>query len=175
MIKSIILNCLRNSRFNVLAFITVLTLTGCQSVPKINVDVDPYYKDTSLQVDLVGVNSSQYEVWSEKSVNEYFTPGDNFRQSADKKTLNFGENRPPLQTLPTGDPIWNGWKKNDISHIFVLVNLPGISDEQVDKRRQVIPLEPQAWKSSALSLNSVPNEIKVNVAPTGVRLVPSPE
>lgn len=172
--KNISLSCLRNC-FKPLALLAVVILSGCHSVPTINIDVDPAYKNTSLQVDLVGVNSSEYKVWSTKSVNEYFTPGDNFRQSADKKTFNFGENLPSLQTLPKKDLIWDGWENNDISHIFVLVNLPGISDEQVDKRRQVIPLDPEAWKSSALSLDSVPSEIEVNVAPTGVRLVPSPD
>lgn len=159
----------------VAAILCIVTFSGCQTFhPAVNLSVDSIYENASIQVDMVGINPSQYKVWTQKSVSEYFSPGDEFRKITDKKTFAFGQNRPKEQVLSRNDPIWKRWRDKGVSHIFVLADLPGISDEKAEKRRQIIPLDRKAWKGSQTLFIFLPREIKVNVSPTGVEVIPPP-
>lgn len=150
----------------------LLLLTGCSKTLTFGFTstVDPAYTGASIEVDLIGINTSEIAVWNAKSIDEYFTTGDPFRAAAPKKTFYFGEGQPEKAQLSSSDPIWQQWNDKGATHILVLADLPGytISMDGVDLRRQLIPRASNEWKGT-------PKTISIRLGPTGVVLVPSPK
>lgn len=149
----------------------LLFLAGCESTiqPTLNTEVSPLYAGATIEVDLVGINTSEYQIWKAKSVNDYFTSDDQFRDAAVKKTLYFGEQKKSSQTFSSSDPIWTQWVAKECAFVVVIADLPGyVKDEQVDRRRQLIPLDLKLWSGT-------PSDITITVSPTGIQLLPSPE
>jgi hypothetical protein len=144
---------------------------GCQTLTfDFTSSVDPAYKGASIEVDLIGINTSEIAVWNAKSIDDYFTSGDPFRASVPKKTFYFGEGQPEIARLPSSDPIWREWEAKGATHILVLADLPGYTIPMggVDLRRQLVPRSSSDWKGT-------PKAIAIRLGPTGVVLVPSPK
>ncbi len=138
--------------------------------PRLDASIAPAYKGASIQVDFVGVNNSELAAWNAKPIDDYFAPGDVFRDSADKKTLDFADGSVSVQTLQSTDPVWQRWKSKGASHVVVIADLPGYNIPMggIDLRRQTIPLSAGSWERS-------PPVITVQVGPTGIILVPAPK
>ena len=160
-----------NLPVNLFFAVGLLLLVGCETTiqPTFNTSVSAIYEGATIEVDLVGINTSEYQIWKAKSVNDYFTSSDKFRDAASKKTLYFGENQKTSQTLSSSDPIWAEWTRKDCAYIVIIADLPGyVADEQVDRRRQLVPLNSKLWKGA-------PSDITITISPTGIQLLPSPE
>jgi len=129
-----------------LTLVAAALLAGCSKTvilqPNLNASIAPAYQGASIQVDLIGINSSELTTWRSKPIDDYFAPGDVFRRSATKATLHFGGDKPGSQSLPASDPVWQQWKAKATTHVVVLADLPGYNLPMggVDLRRQIIPL-----------------------------------
>lgn len=147
--------------------------SGCSTKPiqpNLVSEVSSAYVGASIQVDLIGVNPSELGAWTGKSIDDYFSAGDRFRQGAVKRTLQFGGSNAGSQTLAAKDTIWAQWKAKSATHIIVLADLPGYNSPEggVDLRRQVIPLDSGVW-------DKVPPSVMIQITPTGIILVPAPK
>jgi hypothetical protein len=103
----------------------------------------------TMQVDLVGVNKSELAQWRGYSMAAYWSPGDKLRDGADKYELRFDQTRATSQMLQRTDPVFDTWMEKTASHLFVLADLPGVTDPkggEADPRKLVLPLSPKAWK-----------------------------
>ena len=155
------------------AGILSLLVSGCGTKPirpDLSAQVAPVFAGASIQVDLIGVNNSELNVWKAVDIDDYFSAGNRIRQGASRKTLTFGGGLPESQTLSANDPIWNEWKSKQVSFVIVLADLPGYASREVgvDLRRQVIPLDSGFW-------DGVPENISIQLTPTGIILVPAPK
>jgi len=119
---------------------------GCSSMRgsrPVNVTAsDPICKK-SVEVHLVGINSSEKDLWETMSMTDYWTPGNQLRKSAKEYTsvIQFGQG-PCMVTLGKKDPIRRIWKNRKIEYMFVLADLPGVftdSAGNADARRMLLP------------------------------------
>lgn len=104
----------------------------------------------SLEADLVGVSDFDMERWSNHSMTEYFGGQDTLRAEAPKHTVQFSNESPDPKTLDDKDPIWDIWKQRSATHVFVLINLPGVREDRAgdqDPRRLILPLAKNRWSS----------------------------
>ncbi len=153
-------------RFAVTAMAAVLAcvLGGCGGFgggPKydITVSLDEAWtsggRTPTLEVDLVGANASQAGPLRSASVGQYFSAGDPFRAAQDKATLTFTSQDASPKVLSKSDPIWSKWNAAGATDLFVLVNLPGVAQDQpgdADPRRLILPLDPARWTGRELSI-----------------------
>lgn len=160
-----------------LVLAAALFLVGCPTVPRVvhlqpefRAEVASAYHGATISVDLVGVNNSELAVWKAKPVDDYFAPGNVFRDSAQKVTLNFGGGGETTQRVSPSHPVWQDWRAKGATQVIVIADLPGytLPIGGVDIRRQMIPLESTNWERS-------PEEVVIQITPTGIILVPAPK
>ena len=114
---------------------------GCSRALNVS-SSDPICKK-SVEVHLVGVNRFEKDLWETMSMTDYWTPGNQLRQSAKEYTyvIQFGRG-PCEQTLDKKDPIRGIWKKRKVEFMFVLADLPGVYEDSTgnaDARRLRLP------------------------------------
>jgi len=126
---------------------------GCGTSVRVVLDeTDPGLKDSkgalkSIEVNIVAVSYTELPKWEQKSMTEYWEPGDQLRQSAEKIVMTFGEGQPTEQKLAGNDPIWKKWDKRYAKHLLILANLPGIKDQAggADVRRLILRTYKDIW------------------------------
>ena len=119
---------------------------GCSSMRgsrPVNVTASDPICSKSVEVHLVGINSSEKDLWETMSMTDYWTPGNQLRKSAQEYTyvIKFGQG-PCMVTLGKKDPIRRTWKNRKIEYMFVLADLPGVftdSPGNADARRMQLP------------------------------------
>jgi hypothetical protein len=137
-----------------MGLLAVLPLvTGCRSVGRYNVkvQVDREDWDRTVQVDFIGVTKTDYPRMNAVDINQYFAPNSDFRRDVDRVTLQFGQDREPVQTLSKRNPAWRRWLGSGAMYLFVLADLPGAfvgSAGEADMRRLVLPLRKKRWPRS---------------------------
>ncbi len=123
-----------------------LLIGGCGAVGGsrlVNVTAsDPICKK-SVEVHLVGINSSEKDLWETMSMADYWTPRNQLRKSAQEYTyvIQFGQ-EPCTVTLGKKDPIRRTWKNRKAEYLLVLADLPGVftdSPGNADARRLQLP------------------------------------
>src|SRR5437764_7994961 len=119
-----------------LGFVLLLAglLAGCETCKpgkpgpigryNIEVNLDESLKTSSVIVDLVGVNPSTLPRWEAYDMGKYWKEGDAMRRDADKVVLNFISGQALTKTMPGTDPQWDKWKRNGVTHVMVLADLP---------------------------------------------------
>jgi len=151
----------------------VMGLAGCASGPQpkaysIHVTLDDALVGTSVQVDLVGVNTlADLPKWQGYSVTEYWQPQNAFRRDAHKYSMQFGRETPKSQTLASTDPIWTDWLKTGAMNVVLIADLPGAAADQTgnaDPRRLILPLDAAAWGSDV-------KQIEILVQESGFKLL----
>src|SRR5437879_8566013 len=96
-------------------------LAGCESFKpgrpwplgryNIEISVDESLKNSSVIVDLVGINPSTRPRWEAYDMGKYWKDSsDPLRRDADKVVLNFVSGQTLTKTLPSTDPQWDKWK-----------------------------------------------------------------
>ena len=134
--------------FALALFLSSFLAGGCSRVANI-VASDSICKK-SVEVHLVGVNRFEKDLWETMSMADYWTPGNQLRQSAQEYTfvIQFGKG-PCTVTLPKKDPIKSIWKKRKAEYLFVLADLPGVYTDSIgnaDARRLRLPaLSSKDW------------------------------
>jgi hypothetical protein len=151
----------------------LMLLGGC-GAPKyaVEVSLDDGWRAAgfvpTMQVDLVGANAQQAKFLRDMSMTEYFDAGNAYRADLDKHTMLFSDADAEPKMLTKDDPVWAAWNADMATELFVLVNLPGVSDDlpgDMDQRRLILPLAPEAWGGS---------DIMVSVGRSGPEVVTPP-
>jgi len=154
--------------FAVLAVGAGIFVSGCSSCKpgkpgpivkyNIQVNLDQSLKDSSMIVDLVGVNPSSLPSWEAYSMTKYWQRGDAKRADAtDKFTIDFVSGKSLSNTLNSTNALWAKWLARGVTHVVVLANLPGAPRADVpgnqDPRRQILPLESCYWAKGTNTIN----------------------
>ena len=119
----------------------------------------------SIQVDLIGVNETEYKRWEEMSINDYIEPGSKFGSSGEKFVMKFEQGKDSKQVLRHSDPKWDQWKRKKATHLFVIANLPGTWQDKpgdADPRRIILPLDAGRWAYSGWGVLTIPIEVRSN-------------
>lgn len=138
-----------------------------------NVKLNPgeSLKDSSVVVDVVGINQSELPKWQSYSIKNYFKQGDPVRQDAQKFTADFVPGHQTTVVLKKNDPLWDKWLKSGAQYLVVVADIPGFYPEgksgSQDPRRQLIPMCQCFWPDKTADL-----EVKVQAG--GVSLVTPP-
>ena len=158
--------------------------SGCSLLgparPPYNIKIQPgeSLKDSSVQVDLVGVNPSELERWRNYSIHEYFKPGDPLRTDALKFPITFVPDQQKEVVLWSTNTIWNNWLQSGApdQYVIVLADLPGSFPEgkagTQDPRRQILPLTKKAWSGRDLELRVRADGVTVLTIPKASCLPP---
>lgn len=162
--------------------LTGVSLVGCSSCKPsgppgppqaYNTKITPgeSLKDSSVVVDVVGINQSELPKWQSYSIRDYFKPGDPVRQDAAKFTAEFVPGKQTPAVLKKNDPLWERWTKSGAQYLVVIADLPGVYKEgksgSQDPRRQLIPLCKCYWPDKTADL-------EVRIQAGGVSLVTAP-
>lgn len=123
----------------------------------IRVNLDESLKQSSVLVDLVGVNAGSLPRWETYSMRSYWEDNDPMRRDADKETFTFVSGQTLSKTFEAKNPRWEQWKKKGVTHVLVLADLPGGHTDKPgnqDARRQILSLDECVWpkKTSELTL-----------------------
>ena len=128
-------------------------------------------KDSSLEVDIVGIHPSDLERYRTYSVKKYFKPGDPLRADAAKYTVRFVPGKQTVAMIPRNHTLWAAWMKAGVQYLVVLADIPGVADEgkagSQDPRRQLLPLCECYWPKNT-------QDLKVKVQAGGVSLENTP-
>jgi hypothetical protein len=130
--------------------LVTLLVAGCQSTRRVNVIATEEICRKSVEVHLVEVNRFEKDLWEQVSMTDYWTPGNQLRQSARDYTcvVHFGQG-PCRQILAGNHPIQKIWKNRKAEYLFVLADLPGTFPNlpgNADARRVRLPaLDSKCW------------------------------
>jgi hypothetical protein len=143
-------------------------VAGPPSKYSIQVSLAPTLKDSSMLVDLVGVNPASLPAWEAYSMTKYWQTGDPKRTDAlDKFTIDFVSGKSLTNTLAVTDAIWNKWMARGVTHVVVIANLPGAPSADKpgaeDARRQILPLDKCAWAKGSTTLNLLVQQSGIEV------------
>ena len=122
----------------------------------VEVALDDSLKTSSVIVDLVGVNKAGLARWEAYDMAKYWKEGDPMRNDARKTVLNFVSGQSLSQKLDATDPLWQEWKKQGVTHVLVLADLPGSHVSKPgnqDARRQILPVDKCSWPGGTKVLN----------------------
>jgi hypothetical protein len=128
----------------------LLLAGGCQSGRRVNVIATDEICRKSVEVHLVAVNRFEKDTWEQVSMTNYWTPGNQLRQSARPYTcvIQFGQGA-CKQTLTPGHPVQKIWRDRNAEYLFVLADLPGTFPDMpgnADARRVRLPaLDSKCW------------------------------
>ncbi|XAL98989.1 hypothetical protein OT109_15560 [Phycisphaeraceae bacterium D3-23] len=131
-------------------------LGGCGCNPKpynIEVTLADSLKDRTVYVHLVGLNDTNGQILSAKSMTAYWQPNDSLMDSLDIYKITFLEGQSRVHTLSRADPIWDRWDNE--TNLYVLASLPGsFSDQpgQLDARRLILPLGSCRWEGDTVKV-----------------------
>ncbi len=170
--------------FTLTALALALFVTGCGSCKpgqspgkplayNLKISLGDSLKDSSLSVDVVGINPSDLQRWQTYSLKKYLKAGDPLRQDALKTTANFVPGQQAPFVLKKTDPMWDKWLKSGVGvqDLIIIADLPGVYEEgkigSQDPRRQRIPLCECYWPSKTENL-----EIKVQAGGVTILTLP---
>ena len=150
----------------------VFGLSSC-SAPTYNVGVGfdesialPNGVYPSVEVDVVGVNGHDCLRLDGYPTDQYFQPGDKFRESLSKYSMRFSDGQCGSVTLSKDDPIWDLWNQAGITHVYVIANLPGVWETKfgkMDGRRLNLPVDSASWPDG--------KDISIVMKPGGLQLL----
>jgi hypothetical protein len=140
----------------------LVAAVGLASGCNVSVTVPEGFADQSLEVHLVGVKAVDFDRWNEKSMTEYWQPGDLLREEAVwgtgkvKKPLvdgwtgdghavvmTFGKGKPRTWVLAPNHPCWENWRAMGAKYLFILASLGPGEDKpgHKDLRRQIVRMD----------------------------------
>src|SRR5579885_911019 len=102
-----------------------------------------------VEVDLVGVNDADYEKWSTYPLSKYWSPRDPLRTTSKVYVMSFSRQTQEPAMLRKDDPVWDAWKQQGATHLFVIAFLPAAKAQaDADARRAELPLDRCLWKGT---------------------------
>jgi len=147
--------------------------------PKIK---DKYQVYPSLELDLIGVNQTDLDRFDSLSVNDYFVPGNPFRDGMDHVTVYFSDDNSGPKVVKRDNPVWGKFGHRNADRLVLIVNLPGADQYKGKKNpcRVDIPLERSWWRYLFFSYETkyievLPGGISLlSGKPKDVRVTPEP-
>jgi hypothetical protein len=128
-------------------------------------------KDSSVVVDIIGIQQSELQLLQTYSLKKYFKPGDTVRMDLVKTNVTFLPDKQTTFVLKRDDPLWDKWLAEGVQYVVLIADLPGVYEEgkngSQDPRRQLIPICKCYWPSGTKDLTA---EIRAG----GVRVVTAP-
>lgn len=127
----------------------------------------------AVEVDVVAVNAADLPTWQQKSMTEYFSPGDPLRASADKYVFRLGEDHRSAtlkKDSPEGKKLWADWKNQGAMHLLVLSSYPSPQQDlpgDQDPRRRTLPLDCSRWGNE--------KELKFEIKSSGLSVLTPPK
>jgi hypothetical protein len=126
----------------------------------------------AVEVDVVAINNADLPTWEQKSMTEYFSPGDPLRASADKYVFRLGEDH-KSDTLTkdgaAGKKLWEDWKKQGAMNLLILSSYPSPQPDlpgDQDPRRRTLPLDCARWSDT--------KELKFEIRSSGLTVLTPP-
>ena len=168
-----------------LASLVLLFLVGCDA-PDVEIVISPEYQSAMIQIDFVKVKRSEVPIWMGMNIDDYFSPGSQFRDFAKKRgdvfTVYYNVPAKAFQgTIPSDDEVWENFEYERGSEqsfdIIVLADLPGsYGGSPVDIRRKIIPLQKKSWSISFLDklLGKGLGKLVISITSGGILLDPPP-
>ncbi|MGH8024869.1 MAG: hypothetical protein ACRED1_14860 [Limisphaerales bacterium] len=132
--------------------LAMLSLIGCSTGPSAwNIKITQVTPG-SIQVDLVGVTTSEIPKWQAYSMDSYWNnENDPRRMNALKLTHFLQLNKPWV--VSEDNPIWRKWLARGDTELAVIANLPGnFPPGQGDPRLNFFSLNAAAWKAKKHTL-----------------------
>ena len=149
--------------------LTAFLMFGCAGGVQpytFNVRVDKVYKDASIEVNVIGVNSLEMPRFADMSVSDYWKPNNEIRTSENPPKVKFQFPTTDRAILSKESSIWHSWFGRDVEHIVFIADLPGVYEDRqgnVDRRRLILPLDSSFWSS----LNDE-QPIVIEITPQGI-------
>jgi hypothetical protein len=148
---------LKNLSLNL--FITLLVVTwgtGCKGVPKskafnLEVVLDERLLNSSVEVNLVGVNELGRPIWEQLKIDDYWDSI--LYHDAPKQVMKFGQGLEKKQTLPKKEAHWNQWLKSGSNYLYIIADIPNIISGNLgsaDPRVLSLPLRKDCWKEKTV-------------------------
>jgi len=135
-----------------LALLAVISLlgSGCHSTPKPkpwNIKITKTTPAT-VDVDVIGVSSSEKQDWASYDLNKYWSPNDERRREAvaSDDLVSFSLKMGEASELKIDDKHWKKWLRNPTAELLIIANLPGsFSGGADDFRRKFLYLGKSDW------------------------------
>lgn len=165
--------------------LVVLALSGCDA-PNVEIVISPEYQSATIQIDFVKVQRSEVPIWLGMNIDEYFSPGSQFREFAKQRgdvyTVYYNvPGKVFTGSISSDDPVWKNFEYERGSEqsfdIIILADLPGAySGSPIDIRRRVIPLQKKSWPISFLDkvLGKGLEKLVISITSGGILLDPPP-
>lgn len=131
----------------------------------------------TIEVDLVGVNEAEKDVFEGLSVNEYFAPNNRQRANAKKQTVTLSTSSTGPFELEKNAPFWDDWigrrgrdSGSGATNVFIFANMarPSGSSGGPDTRKESLPLNGCRWDNKN-------QPIEIRVTETGLKIEPGPK
>ena len=164
----------------------LLVLSGCDA-PNVEIIISPEYQSATIQIDFVKVQRSEVPIWMGMNVDEYFSPGSQFRDFAQQRgdiyTVYYNVPQKAFKgKIPSEDPVWESFEferrtAEQSFDIIILADLPGAyGGSPVDIRRQIIPLQKKSWSISLFKkiLGKGLEKLVISITSGGILLDPAP-
>ncbi len=147
----------RNHLYAVIMIAVAVTLMGGCTKSRarmrafdVQVSLSPELQNTTVRVDLVGVNSAEKPRWDQ--LNRYWVPGGPLRKSAQNldmvHEMDFGGDLPTTQTLRRNEQVWVNWKNSDVLWLYIVADLPASEDGP-----GVVSLDDKLWDRKTKTIN----------------------
>jgi len=173
-------------KVSLLIIVTLTILVGCKP-PDIEIVISPEYQGATIQIDFVKVKRSEIPIWMGMDIDDYFSPGSQFRdfakQRGDIYTVYYNVPQKAFQSsIASDDPVWETIEyERGVSEqafdVVVLADIPGVSGgAPVDIRRSVIPMQKKFWSLSFFNkvLGKALSELVISITSQGILLDPPP-
>ena len=169
-----------------LVLLTLLLLAGCDA-PEVEIVISPEYQTATIQVDFVKVKRSEVPVWMGMNIDDYFSPGSQFREFAKQRgdvyTVYYNVPKKAFQdTIERDDPVWERFEyergTEQSFDVIILADLPGVyGGSPIDIRRKIIPLQKKSWSISFFDkvLGKGLEKLVISITSGGILLDPPPE
>jgi len=168
------------------ALLALLVLVGCDP-PDVEIVIGPEYQSATIQIDFVRVKRSEVPMWMGMDIDDYFSPGSQFRdfakQRGDIHTVFYNvPEKVFTEKISKNDPVWENFEfergGEQSFDVIILADIPGShGGAPVDIRRQIIPLQKKAWSISFFSkvLGKGLAKLVISITGGGIILDPPPE
>jgi len=161
----------RNHFFAVIMIAVAVTMFGGCTKSRMRafdvvVSLSPELENSTVRVDLVGVNSTEKSRWD--APKRYWEPGGRQRSSAKNlhmvHEMHFGSGLETTQRLPRNDQVWVKWKNSDVMWLYIVADLPASS---ADRGPGAVSLDNKIWDRES-------NTIHVSIQADGVYIMNAP-
>lgn len=136
----------------------------------VEIALDPSLKESSVLVDVVGVNKMEQPRWESYDMGKYWQAGDPLRRDADKIVFSYVSGQSLTNLLTSKDTHWTKWKSQGVIELLILADLPGMQESRPgnqDARRQILSLDRCNWPNGT-------SKIKLLVKQSGIQVETSP-